>query len=75
MDSRFRGNDEVGDGCPKYRHSRESGNPLPVSDPSHFVMRQYVERQEMSAMTLQRRAVEEIRQSGFLRWFQAVRSN
>ena len=30
MDSRFRGNDDAGDGCPEYRHSRESGNPPPA---------------------------------------------
>jgi len=28
LDSRFRGNDDAGDGCPEFRHSRESGNPL-----------------------------------------------
>jgi hypothetical protein len=29
VDSRFRGNDDAGDGCPEYRHSRKSGNPPP----------------------------------------------
>jgi hypothetical protein len=30
MDSRLRGNDDAGDGCPGSRYSRESGNPLPT---------------------------------------------
>jgi hypothetical protein len=31
VDSRFRGNDDAGGGCPEYCHSRGSGNPLPAS--------------------------------------------
>ena len=33
VDSRFRGNDDIQRTRPRHRHSRESGNPLPVSEP------------------------------------------
>jgi hypothetical protein len=38
VDSRFRGNDDIQGARPRHRHSRESGNPLPVSGPwvRHF---------------------------------------
>jgi hypothetical protein len=32
MDSRFRGNDGIHGIPPRYRHSRESGNPVLLSD-------------------------------------------
>ena len=33
VDSRLRGNDDIQGAHPQHRHSREGGNPLPVSEP------------------------------------------
>ena len=33
VDSRLRGNDDIQGTRPRHRHSRESGNPLPVCEP------------------------------------------